>query len=1167
MQQGERPPMTPTGNRRYSSKPSEPGSQSARKLNRSHSRGSISSIASTSTVNRYRTPQKYKTWNPSRNGALTSAKKSWKESQSGLARASVSSNASTCSGSSSNLCVKVMVRIRPFLEGRTSSDSTCVQVLQKNNNESEDDDDDESTEGKPTQTSIQVGGEEGAIFTFDRIFETTDHQETVFIDAGKPIAESALSGFNASIFAYGQTGSGKTYTMQGSDDGPNRGLIPRVLEYCFVGFEALKKEGVAVVVHCSYMEIYNEQVFDLLDSTTREQANAPGYALASKNIRENAKRGVFVEGSVKECVETLHETLEHIKNGSTRRHVASTNMNRESSRSHSIFTLTIEIKTPADDSKGAPEVIKTSRVNLVDLAGSERQRATGTTGDRLNEAKHINKSLSALGHVISALVERSKGNFLHIPHRNSSLTYLLRDSLGGNTKTSIIATVSPEAMCFQDTLSTLKFGQRAKHIKNVVKANTTMTSNVDALQREVRRLREQLRQVSDMPLPQTPVQTKTVMPPPKPVVEPENIAERLEKNPDYKRITNKVNETLGTKGKGNNDGQNVLRERLIHLERVLVELLGELASSRECLGNMSGENRSRKELEEVLKDSIATKDLILHLQEQKLEALDQNKEFKSHEEVLKKSLETVEELELRAEIAQLKAENASLATLYKENPGNETAKRRIGALQIQMEALLEDKAELERMVKGLGEEVSILKEEVKIAESSSTGDSDSVNEAAVSSKSKDEMILALEQELKVALEKNEQMEQELFAATEQAAGQGDQLPKTPSASTAVHRDKSRRRFSDYAQSTTDKDSLSPTTSTARAVMLVAAAAQKSARNAVNQEVSSSLVGASTGDGANDTVSSVADNLVCKRLLAQLADTRKSLKEEKRQNKRYSVQLERRRSLTRKQKKDMRKSLSAKINDIDTEHLKTVKLELQLQDLREKYERVFCTNKELHDAVTSANAYAEYQKKLQEQQSNQIKELKKKLERKEVSKENDGGMGNRYSTTSSSQRDSTQTVRMSTFGGKTPTRDSLESCGTCVETRASVSTTRNSLSSIKSSSCSLSARNRKLTDVSVAEFFPLTSSEATQLAKQDAQLELEDAQPVLDISTSRIQRPRMSSSGKLQKSKSFSVRTSTSSSSSSKSGKRSDSSRTSTTPRLRTPSFRFSNLLPKFSSHK
>nr|CCA25137.1 kinesinlike protein putative [Albugo laibachii Nc14]CCA25772.1 kinesinlike protein putative [Albugo laibachii Nc14] len=353
-------------------------------------------------------------------------------------------------------------------------------------------------------------------FTFDRIFHEESSQDEVFQAVGVPLTRSCLAGYNGTIFAYGQTGSGKTFTMQGPEESiwtegqadtslrssPLRGVVPRVFEYLFdekslldstktdqpndtTEMDALE-ERLEHRFTCSFLEIYNERVFDLLDVRGNSGASND---LGGLQLRENGRRGVFVEGLTESVVENAQEATALMKLGARNRHVGQTLMNRESSRSHSVFILQIQTKQIRQD--GITRM-RTSRFNLVDLAGSERQRSTEASGDRLKEAGNINKSLSALGNVIMGLVDKSAGKNRHVHYRDSKLTFLLKDSLGGNSKTFMVATVSPAGESAHETLSTLKFAQRAKSIRNEAVINEATTGNVAVLQQEIQRLKSQL---------------------------------------------------------------------------------------------------------------------------------------------------------------------------------------------------------------------------------------------------------------------------------------------------------------------------------------------------------------------------------------------------------------------------------------------------------------------------------------------------------------------------------------------------------------------------------------------------------------------------------------------------------------------------------------------------
>uniref|UniRef100_A0A8C2SYL9 Kinesin family member 15 n=1 Tax=Coturnix japonica TaxID=93934 RepID=A0A8C2SYL9_COTJA len=372
--------------------------------------------------------------------------------------------------------IKVYVRVRPPSEGTALTDGDqglCLSVLSSN--------------------TIRLHSKpEPKIFTFDYVANMETTQESVFSSVAKSIVESCMNGYNGTIFAYGQTGSGKTFTMMGPSDSDNfthslRGVIPRSFEYLFFLIEREKEKagsGKSFLCKCSFIEIYNEQIFDLLDS-----------ASAGLFLREHIKKGVFVDGAVEQVLSSAAEAYQVLTMGWRNRRVASTSMNRESSRSHAVFTITVESMEKSNDVVN----IRSSLLNLVDLAGSERQKDTHTEGVRLKEAGNINRSLSCLGQVITALVDVGNGKQRHICYRDSKLTFLLRDSLGGNAKTCIIANVHPGSRCFGETLSTLNFAQRAKLIKNKAVVNEDTQGNVNQLQAEVKKLKEQLAQLTSVP--------------------------------------------------------------------------------------------------------------------------------------------------------------------------------------------------------------------------------------------------------------------------------------------------------------------------------------------------------------------------------------------------------------------------------------------------------------------------------------------------------------------------------------------------------------------------------------------------------------------------------------------------------------------------------------------
>ncbi|PVU97359.1 hypothetical protein BB561_000610 [Smittium simulii] len=335
--------------------------------------------------------------------------------------------------------IKVVARFRPQNQIELSKDGNkCIKVIE-----------DHSVLVQANETS--------ANFTFDKTFdENTSQQELFSYSIGQTI-EDLFNGYNGTVLAYGQTGSGKTYTMMGNDieSDYNKGIIPRIVEGIFDRI-LNSPSSIEYLVKVSYLEIYMEKVRDLLNPSRD-----------NLQIHETKANGVYVKDLIEVFVGNINEVYATMKEGSKHRIVAETNMNEESSRSHSIFQLAIQ-QTNTTDGK-----IKLGKLYLVDLAGSEKLGKTGATGQTLEEAKKINKSLSALGNVINALTD---GKSTHIPYRNSKLTRILQESLGGNSRTTLIINCSPSSYNVNETLSTLRFGTRAKSIKNKATINQELSS-------------------------------------------------------------------------------------------------------------------------------------------------------------------------------------------------------------------------------------------------------------------------------------------------------------------------------------------------------------------------------------------------------------------------------------------------------------------------------------------------------------------------------------------------------------------------------------------------------------------------------------------------------------------------------------------------------------------
>uniref|UniRef100_A0A670HU28 Kinesin family member 13B n=1 Tax=Podarcis muralis TaxID=64176 RepID=A0A670HU28_PODMU len=351
----------------------------------------------------------------------------------------------------------------------------------------------------PVNTNLSKG-DARYVFAYDHCFWSMDEaikekyagQDVVFKCLGENILQNAFEGYNACIFAYGQTGSGKSYTMMGTADQP--GLIPRLCSTLFERAQKEESEEQSFKVEVSYMEIYNEKVRDLLDPKGSRQ---------SLKVREHSVYGPYVDGLSKLAVACYKDIESLMSEGNKSRTVAATNMNEESSRSHAVFKIILT--HTLYDAKSGTSGEKVGKLSLVDLAGSERATKTGAAGDRLKEGSNINKSLTTLGLVISALADQAAGKNKNkfVPYRDSVLTWLLKDSLGGNSKTAMVATVSPAADNYDETLSTLRYADRAKNIVNHAVVNEDPNARIiRELREEVEKLREQLTKAEAMKSPE-----------------------------------------------------------------------------------------------------------------------------------------------------------------------------------------------------------------------------------------------------------------------------------------------------------------------------------------------------------------------------------------------------------------------------------------------------------------------------------------------------------------------------------------------------------------------------------------------------------------------------------------------------------------------------------------
>ncbi|XP_014821915.1 PREDICTED: kinesin-like protein KIF16B isoform X5 [Calidris pugnax] len=439
--------------------------------------------------------------------------------------------------------VKVAVRVRPMNRREKDLNAKFIISMEKN---------------KTTITNLKIpegstgdtGRERTKTFTYDFSYFSADSkspsfacQEMVFKNLGTDVLRSAFEGYNACVFAYGQTGSGKSYTMMGNAG--DAGLIPRICEGLFSKIsEKTKRNEASFRTEVSYLEIYNERVRDLLRRKSSKTNNL--------RIREHPKEGPYVEDLSKHLVQNYADVEELMDAGNINRTTAATGMNDVSSRSHAIFT--INFTQAKFDSEMPCETV--SKIHLVDLAGSERADATGATGVRLKEGGNINKSLVTLGNVISALADLSqdatnplsKKKQVFVPYRDSVLTWLLKDSLGGNSKTIMIATISPADVNYGETLSTLRYANRAKNIINKPTINEDPNVKlIRELRAEIARLKALLAQGNQIALLDSPTAL--------------SMEEKLQQNEARvqeltKEWTNKWNET-----------QDILKEQTLALRK------------------------------------------------------------------------------------------------------------------------------------------------------------------------------------------------------------------------------------------------------------------------------------------------------------------------------------------------------------------------------------------------------------------------------------------------------------------------------------------------------------------------------------------------------------------------------------------------------------------------
>ncbi|NWI98112.1 KIF4 protein, partial [Pitta sordida] len=466
----------------------------------------------------------------------------------------------------------------------------------------------------PGEPQVVVGKDKS--FTYDYVFDPSAEQEEVFDTAVSPLVRGIFKGYNATVLAYGQTGSGKTYSMGGTytatqEHEPSVGVIPRVIRLLFE--EKEQRQDWEFVLKVSYLEIYNEDILDLL-CPSRDRASPI-------SIREDPKEGIKIVGLTERNVTCAQETVACLEQGNNARTVGSTAMNSQSSRSHAIFTICIDQRKKNDKNCSFH-----SKLHLVDLAGSERQKKTKAEGDRLKEGININKGLLALGNVISALGdENKKGGF--VPYRDSKLTRLLQDSLGGNSHTLMIACVSPADSNLEETLNTLRYADRARKIKN------KPIVNVDPQAAELRQLKQQVQELQVLLLQAhggtLPVSIKSLAP-------SENLQSLMEKNQS-------------------------LLEQNQKLSQGLSEAAGQTAQMLERMILTEQENeKMNAKLEQLQQHAVCRLDL------QKLVETVEDEELRENVEVIRN---------LQQLLAELQSENAAAPEAAAEvaSPGQEAA--------------------------------------------------------------------------------------------------------------------------------------------------------------------------------------------------------------------------------------------------------------------------------------------------------------------------------------------------------------------------------------------------------------------------------------------------------------------------------------------------------------
>uniref|UniRef100_A0A671K2A8 Kinesin-like protein n=1 Tax=Sinocyclocheilus anshuiensis TaxID=1608454 RepID=A0A671K2A8_9TELE len=513
-------------------------------------------------------------------------------------------------------CVKVMCRFRPLNESEITRGDKYIPKFK----------------GEDT---VVISGKP---YIFDRVFPPNTTQEQVYDTCAKQIVKDVLGGYNGTVFAYGQTSSGKTHTMEGQlHNSQLKGIIPRIAQDIFDHIYSMD-ENLEFHIKVSYFEIYLDKIRDLLDVSKTNLA-----------VHEDKNRVPFVKGCTERFVSSPEDVMDVIDEGKSNRHVAVTNMNEHSSRSHSIFLINIKQENVETEKK------LSGKLYLVDLAGSEKVSKTGAEGSVLDEAKNINKSLSALGNVISALAEGTK---THVPYRDSKMTRILQDSLGGNCRTTIVICCSPSVYNEAEIKSTLMFGQRAKTIKNTVSVNMELTAEewkkkyekekektrnlkiiIQRLENELKRWRKgenvpvdeqhshkELKNSEAAPI------IDTSAPPPEPLSDSEKTQYEVLINDLYQQLDDKDDEINQHSQLAEN-----LKQQMVDQDELLASTRRDYEKIQEDLSRLQHENEAAKEeVKEVLQ---ALEELAVNYDQKSNEVEDRSKTNQQlTEELMQKSV-------------------------------------------------------------------------------------------------------------------------------------------------------------------------------------------------------------------------------------------------------------------------------------------------------------------------------------------------------------------------------------------------------------------------------------------------------------------------------------------------------------------------------------------------